>query len=119
MGDIKQWESVVTDFLKHLLETRGPAAELRVLRDLRKLAEKGHALRDITEKLEDGLIELKTSHNKMEYRCIYVHRHPDIIILICFEKKKQKTPRHFIDLAKKRHSQILREELELGKVVLH
>jgi hypothetical protein len=70
MGEIKEWERVATDFLRHLIEVRGLAAQLRVLRDLRRLAEKRHALRDITEKIGEGLFELKTSHDRMEYRCI-------------------------------------------------
>ena len=70
MGELKEWERVATDFLKHLLEVRGLAAQLRVLRDLRRLAEKRHALRDITEKIGEGIFELKTSHDRMEYRCI-------------------------------------------------
>ena len=119
MGGLKEWESVATDFLQHLREVRGVAAELRVLRDLRKLAEKRHALRDITEKLEGGLIELKTTNDGMEYRCIYVHHHPEIVVLVCFEKKKRKTPRHYIDLAKARYAQIVKAETSLGSIALH
>lgn len=119
MDDLKEWEKVATDFLRHLFEARGVAAQLRVLRDLRKLATQRHALRDITEKLGHGLLELKTSHDGMEYRCLYVHHHPDIVILVCFEKKKRKTPKHYINLAKTRYSQLLKEEIALGTIVLH
>lgn len=119
MGQLKQWESVITDFLKDVLEKRGVGAEVRLLRDLRKLAEKRHALRDITEQIGHGLIELKTSYGGIEYRCIYVHHHPDIVVLVCFEKKRRKTPKHFIELARNRHSQLLRREITLGTIVLH
>jgi phage-related protein len=119
MGDLKEWDSAATDFLKGLFEVRGVAAYLRVLRDLRKLAQKRHALRDITEKIGDGLFELKTSHDGMEYRCVYVFHHPHIIVLVCFEKKTRKTPRHIIELAKGRYSQLLQVELTLGDIVIH
>jgi phage-related protein len=119
MGELKEWERVATDFLKHLLEVRGLAAQLRVLRDLRRLAEKRHALRDITEKIGEGLFELKTSHDRMEYRCIYTFNHPDIVVLVCFEKKTRKTPKHLIELAQGRRAQLMKTEIKVGNIVLH
>src|SRR5215207_4375614 len=86
---------------------------------LRKLAAERHALRDITAPLGNGLFELKTSHNGMEYRCIYIHYHPDIVVLVCFEKKKRKTPRHHIELARSRYAELLRKERSVAKIVLH
>jgi phage-related protein len=119
MGELKEWDRVATDFLKHLLEVRGLAAQLRVLRDLRRLAEKRHALRDITEKIGEGIFELKTSHDRMEYRCIYAFRHPHIVVLLCFEKKTRKTPKNIIELAESRLAQLMKMEIEVGNVVLH
>lgn len=119
MGELEEWERVATDFLKHLLEVRGLVAHVRMLRDLRKLAEKRHALRDITEKIGEGLFELKTSHDRMEYRCIYTFNHPDIVVLVCFEKKTRKTPKHIIRLAESRRAQLVKTEIEVGSIVLH
>jgi phage-related protein len=119
MGDLKQWDQVVDEFLGEVNELHGLSAELRILRDLKKLASQRHRLRGITESLGHGLLELKTSHDGMEYRCIYVHHHPDIVILACFNKKTAKTPKQQIEIARSRHAILLAEEIALGDIILH
>lgn len=76
-------------------------------------------MRDITEKIAEGIFELKTSHNRMEYRCIYTFNHPDIVVLVCFEKKTRKTPKHIIELAESRRAQLIRMEIKVGNLVLN
>ena len=56
----RQWPGEVTVFLRSVREEQGVAAEVRVRRDLRKLAEQRHRLRDITSPLDHGLFELIT-----------------------------------------------------------
>ncbi len=120
MGDgVKQWPHEVTVFLNTIRKEHGLAAEVRVLRDLRKLAERRHQLRDISKPLDDSLFELVTSHNKMEYRCIYAFHHPEIVVLVCFVKKTRKTPPRYLETARKRNSQISRKEVSLGDITLH
>jgi phage-related protein len=55
----------------------------------------------------------------MEYRCIYTLNHPDIVVLVCFEKKARKTPKHIIELAHGRRAQLVKTEIEVGNIVLH
>lgn len=81
----------------------GVAAEARVLRDLRRLEEKGYQLRlPHTDSLGDGLFELRTRHAGMIYRNIFMFIDGDIVILDSFIKKTQKTPKHNLDAAKER-----------------
>ncbi len=112
---LKEWGTEVTDFLAEI----GKAAEARVLRDLRELASKRHLLRNINKPVGDGLFEITTSFNGMEYRCVYVFHDNEIVILVCFVKKKQKMPLTRIRLAKTRYSKLVKEEVELGNVTLH
>ena len=106
-------------FLRSIRTEHGVAAEIRVLRDLRRLAEKRHRLRDISKPLDHGLFELTSSHNNIEYRCIYAFHHPEIVVLVCFVKKTRKTPPAKIELARKRNSLLARGEVHLGSIVLH
>lgn len=92
---LRQWGSEVTDFLSEL----SIAAETRVLRDLKLLAAKRHQYQGRTEKLRDGLIELKTTHDNNEYRCIYFFHNQEIIIVKCLHKKTRKVPSQVIDIA--------------------
>lgn len=120
MGDgLSQWRDEVTVFLAEVRRNYGLAAEVRLLRDLKKLAEKRHQLRDICKPLDDGLFELITSHNKMEYRCIYSFHHPEIVVLLCFVKKSRKTPPKYLAEARKRNGHVERKEVPLGDVTLH
>jgi phage-related protein len=116
---LKQWPEEVTVFLRSIRQEHGVAAEVRVLRDLRRLADKRHRLRDITDSLGHGLFELITSHHKMEYRCIYAFHHPEIVVLVCFVKKTRKTPPAKIELARNRNALVARGEVHLGDVTLH
>src|SRR5262245_32194145 len=110
-GGLKQWPEEVTVFLRSINREHGVAAEVRVIRDLRRLAEKGHRLRDINKPLDHGLFELITSHNKVEYRCIYAFHHPNIVVLVCFVKKTRKTPPAKIELACQRNALVSKGEV--------
>ena len=112
---LKEWHSEVTDFLLFI----GKKAEVRLLRDLRKLAIERYKLRDITKPIGHSLFELVTSFDGMEYRCIYVFHNDDIIVLVCFIKKRQKTPTEKIELARLRYSILVRQEVSLGDITLH
>ena len=111
---LKEWGRVATDFLQEVTADK-PAAEARILRDLQKLAAERHQLRDITKPLGSGLFELKTK----EFRFLYVFYQADIVILVCFVKKGQKTPRSILDLARDRQRKILAQEVSLGDVAYH
>lgn len=110
---LKQWGSEVTDFLSEI----GVSAETRVLRDLRSLAAKRHQYEGRTEKLRDSLIEIKTTHDGNEYRCIYFFHNQEIIIVKCFQKKTRKTPSQTIDIAIERMKK-LKNSMELNNVDL-
>lgn len=116
---LKQWPGEVAAFLRAVALEQGVSAEARLLRDLRRLAEKRHQLRDVNKPLDHGLFELITSHNKIEYRCIYAFHHPEIVVLVCFIKKTRKTPPAMIELARKRSALVARGEVSLGDVTVH
>lgn len=99
---LKQWPNVVSDFLIEI----GTAAAVRLERDLGRLAKEGHSLRDITRQLREGIFELKTKHNRMEYRCLFIFFEHEIVILLCFKKKSQKAPGHLIEKAITRSKQL-------------
>lgn len=111
-----QYEDVVTLFLDSL----DVPTHTRVLRDLRRLAELRHNLRGKhTASLGGGLYELRTSFNKMEFRIIYVHHKDDVVLLVPFQKKTQKTPARLLDLARSRYAEIVREEVCVGQIAVH
>lgn len=112
---LKEWAKVVTDFRMEI----GVGGEARLMRDLRRLERERYRLRDITKPLGDGLYELKTTYKKEEYRCLYVYFNDEIVILFCFKKKTQKTPKQYMDLAKSRKSELLLTEVSLGEVTFH
>ena len=116
---LKQWPDEVVTFLRAVKLEQGVSAEARLLRDLRRLAEKRHQLRDINKPLGHALYELITSHNRIEYRCIYSFHHPEIVVLVCFIKKSRKTPPAMIELARKRNALVASGEVSLGDVTLH
>ena len=118
-GGLKQWPEEVAVFLRSINQEHGVAAEVRVLRDLRRLAERRHRLRDINKHLDHGLFELITSHNKIEYRCIYAFHHPEIVVLVCFVKKTRKTPPAKIEQARNRNTLVARGGIELVDITLH
>jgi len=85
----------------------GVAAGARVIRDLKKLEERGNRLRyPHTDSLGDGLLQLRTSHGGLIYRNIFIFRGSNIVILESFEKKTQKTPASHIKIAKQRRNEI-------------
>ena len=105
----------MTDFLGEITKAAVP----RLMRDLLKLATERHKLRDITKPLGQGLFELTTSHDGMEYRCLYVFHEGDIVVLVCFVKKSRKTPPAKIELARSRYKELVRQEAVLGNVTFH
>jgi phage-related protein len=113
--ELKQWPSVVTDFLSEV----GTAVEVRIMRDLRRMAAEGHQFRGDTEPLGDGLFELRVRHKTRAFRLLYVHHISTAVFLHCFEKKSQKTPKSVLDLARSRHAQLLQQEVALGNVAVH
>ena len=112
---LKQWPSVVADFLKEV----GVEGEARIFRDLRKMAELGHRFRGDTKSLGRALFELRVSHKRRAFRLIYVHHAETAVFLVCFEKKSQKTPKAEIDLAHDRHTQLVNQEVQLGRVTIN
>lgn len=111
-----QCDSRVDSFLKLV----GVAAETRLLRDLRSLAQKGNKLRyPKTDSLGDGLFELRTDHGSNTYRNIFIFRGHQIIIVESFQKKKKKTPKHHLDIAKTRRNKIDVGGIEPGPTKLH
>lgn len=61
----------------------------------------------LVEHLDDAIWEMRPSGNRVEGRALYVAvRERRVVILLAFVKKKQKTPRRFIDLAKQRMLEI-------------
>ena len=76
-------------------------------------------MRDITKPLGLGLFELTTTHDRMEYRCLYAFHRNEIVVLVCFVKKSRKAPKAKIDLARSRHSELTRQEVTLGNIALH
>jgi phage-related protein len=112
---LKQWPSVVTDFLSEV----GTAVELRIMRDLRRMASQGHQFRGDTRPLGNGLFELRVQSKKRAFRLLYVHHDNTAVFLHCFEKKSQKTPKPVLDLARQRHAQLLQQEAALGNVAIH
>lgn len=107
-----EWAHEVSNFLAEI----GVGGEARLLRDLRKLAVQRSQLRDITKPLGEGLFELKTSFKREEYRCLYVFHESEIVVLLCFKKKSQKTPRSQLELARKRQTELKSQEMSLGKL---
>ena len=112
---LRQWETEETDFLAVI----GKGGEARVLRDLRAMTALGHLFRGDTRSLGGGLIELRVRHCGMAYRLIYVHHDNTAVFLVCFEKKKQKTPKDKLDLAKSRYSSLLRQEVQIGNIAFN
>lgn len=119
VGSLLEWGTEVTDFLAHVLEARGKGAKARLLRDPRRLAVERHRLRDICHPLGQGLFELTTTHDGMEYRCFYVFHQNEIVVLVCFEKKSRKAPQRYIEIARARQKQLALMEVTLGDVTLH
>jgi len=116
---LQEWPGEVTSFLMTVRQDYGIAAEVRLLRDLRRLAEERHRLRDINKPLDSGLFELITTYRKLEFRCIYAFHHPEIVVLLCFVKKSRKTPPKLLEEARKRNLHVLRKEVTLGNATLH
>ncbi len=57
----------------------------------------------LVEHVEDEFWEMRPSGDKIEGRALYAAvRDRRVVILLAFIKKKQKTPRRLIDLAKQR-----------------
>jgi phage-related protein len=113
--DLQEVDSAVTDFLVEI----GPAAEARVVRDLRRMATEGHLFRGHTEPLGDGLYELRVAHNKMAYRLLFGYHDELPVFVLCFCKKKQKTPKDQLKLAKLRLSRVKKEEVAYVSIAIH
>jgi phage-related protein len=117
---LKEYGKVVTNFFKEI----GSAGEARLLRDLRDLAEYRQQVnekRNISKSLGHRLFEIKTKHAKqhLEYRCIYAFLSEEIVILVCFIKKKQKTDPSLIAQARSRLEELKQKKQSTGDVTLH
>ena len=113
--DLKQWERVVSDFLVEV----GKGGEMRIVRDLRRMASDGHMYRGNTRPLGHGIFELKVTHDGKAFRLMYVHHGGTAVFLVCFEKKTQKTPKGKLELAQKRYASLLKQEVNLGNLKFH
>jgi len=103
-----------------LLGSLGVKAEARVKRDLRKLELQGNELRGPhTDSLGHDLFELRTPHDGLAYRHIFMYRGSDIVILLSFVKKTQKTPKNELELAKKRKKVVSSGMVALEQVTIH
>ncbi len=78
----------------------------KVIANLHLLEEYGNLAREpLSKELEDGIFELRTVEGSNIVRILYFFDRGQIIIATNgFVKKKQKTPRSEIDLAKKRRT---------------
>ncbi len=117
---LKEYGTVVTDFLKKI----GDAGEVRLLRDLRDLAEYRNRVnekRNISKSLGQGLFEIKTTHAQQnwEIRCLYAFLENEIVILCCFIKKRQKTDPTLIAQARSRLEELKQKRYSTGNVTLH
>ena len=92
----------VGDFIRSL-EVKMKA---KVVANMHLLEEYGNMAREpLSKELEDGIFELRTIENNNIVRILYFFDKDRIIIATNgFVKKKQKTPRSEIDLAKRRRS---------------
>lgn len=113
--DLKQFGNEVDDLLDGLAV--GPQA--RIVRSLMQLAAKGGALRTDSKPLGDGLFELTPSYDGMEYRLIYAFHGRDAVILNCFVKKKRKTPKPEMELARQRQKLLKAGLAQIGSVEIH
>lgn len=117
--DLREIGSEVGDFLTEVAATYGVAAEVRCRFLLRKLSLEGSKFRSHSKSLGDGLFELIVSHNKMEYRFVYVFHDSAVVILLSFVKKTRKTPKHYLREALKRYRDLVAGELASGKIAVH
>lgn len=62
----------------------------------------------LVDSLGDGLREVRSSHDKVEYRVIFVVDDGKMVLLHAFRKKSQKTKKADIELARER--MLLREK---------
>ena len=92
----------VGDFIRSL-EVKMKA---KVVANMHLLEEYGNMAREpLSKELEDGIFELRTIENDNIVRILYFFDKDRIIIATNgFVKKRQKTPRSEIDLAKRRRS---------------
>ena len=103
-----------------LLSVMEVAAQVRVIRALRRLREEGNGLKfPKTRSLGDGLYELRTNSGTETFRHIFIFRGPIIVIVEAFQKKKQKTPLRNLDRAKDARDKYDAREATLGTVTLH
>jgi phage-related protein len=117
--DIREVGTEVTEFLALVAKDHGASAELRCRFWLRKLAIEGSRFRSNSKPLGDGLFELIVSHNRMEYRFVYVFHGGAIVVVSCFVKKTRKTPKHELETARKRHRDLVAGELASGNFAVH
>jgi len=69
-----------------------------------------------SKKLDTGLWEVCTNlSNRTTARIFFMVIKSTMVLLHGFIKKSQKTPKQDIDLAKKRHKQVLQEEKKHGE----
>ena len=92
----------VGDFIRSL-EVKMKA---KVVANMHLLEEYGNMAREpLSKELEDGIFELRTIENDNIVRILYFFDKDRIVIATNgFVKKRQKTPRSEIDLAKRRRS---------------
>lgn len=111
-----QYGTRVDDMLSEI----GVAAQVRVIRALRRLQVEGNGLRfPKTRSLGDGLFELRTDCGAETFRHIFIFRGPIIVIVEAFRKKTQKTPLRNMERAKDARDKYDAGEAALGNVTFH
>ncbi len=97
-----------------------PKTLARIKRALRELALNGIQMdRRKSKSLGDRLFELKVSHDGDTYRFVYFFNLQDIPIIVTLKKKTQKTPKKFLQLARRRRLEIVKQEIRIGGITIH
>jgi phage-related protein len=117
---LKEYGKAATNFFKEI----GSAGEARLLRDLRDLAEyrqRVNEKRTISKSLGHGLFEIKTKYAQqhLEFRCLYAFLDDEIVILVCFIKKRQKTDQSLITQARSRLEELKQKTQSARDVTFH
>ena len=88
---------------------------------LDRLQRMGNNCREpVSKHLGDGIWELRTNSKKGQLRVLYFFGpgHPEVTALHCFVKKRRKTDRADIEIAKRRRTKVLEREVLLNVYVV-
>jgi phage-related protein len=92
----------VRDWLKSL-----PAgARYEIGSDIERVQFRWPVSRPLVGSLGGGLYEVRTTHNKTEYRVFFVVDGRTMVLLHAFQKKTQKTPASELEIARKRRKEL-------------